>query len=84
MVWKNADHLHQTDLCFILGNIMGKVKHPELSIEMLNKNTKAIEMFLNDGKLTEEKMYEVFKDDLLPKGYKPEKWNNYLTLWFEY
>lgn len=35
MVWKKGDHLHQTDIGFILGNTLGKIKHPELCLEML-------------------------------------------------
>jgi len=47
---------------------------------MLNKNLKAIEMFLTEKNLTEEKMREIFKDDVLAEDHKPAKWNNYLTL----
>lgn len=47
---------------------------------MLNKNIKAIEMFLTEKNVTSEKMRQVFKDDILPEDYKPTKWNNYLNL----
>lgn len=52
LAWKNADHLHQIDLCFLFGNIMNRIKNPELSLEMLNKNLKAIEMFLTEKNMT--------------------------------
>jgi hypothetical protein len=32
LTWKNGDHLHQTDMCFMLGNIMNRVKNSELSL----------------------------------------------------
>lgn len=71
LVWGKGDHLHQTDMCFLLGNIVGKVKHSELSLEMLNKNLKAIEMFVEGKKVSEEKMREAFKEDILGVGWKP-------------
>ncbi len=47
---------------------------------MLNKNLKAIEMFITEKNITEEKMRETFENDLLPVDYKPFRWNNYLNL----
>ena len=35
LAWKGADHSHQTDLCFVLGNTLGKVKNPHLSDVMM-------------------------------------------------
>ena len=46
---------------------------------MLNKNLKAIQMFVEEKNVTEEKMRETFKDDVLPSEFKPSKWNNYLN-----
>ncbi len=70
LIWGKGDHLHQTDMGFLVGNILGKVKHSELSLEMLNKNLKAIEMFV-EGNVSEEKMREAFKEDVLGVGWKP-------------
>lgn len=47
---------------------------------MLNKNIKAIQIFLSERNVTEEKIRQVFKDEILFEDYKPAKWNNYLTL----
>ena len=58
-------------MCFLVGNILGKVKHSELSLEMVNKNLKAIEMFVEGKNVSEEKMREAFKEDLLGVGWKP-------------
>lgn len=32
MIWKNGDHLHQTDLGFVVGNTLGKVRRSDLSL----------------------------------------------------
>ena len=61
---------------------MNRCKHSELSLEMLNNNLKAIQMFVEEKNVTESRMREVFKDNVLPADYKPEKWNNYLSRWF--
>lgn len=46
---------------------------------MMNKNVKAIDMFLSEKHMKAEKMREAFCDEILPWDYKPEKWINYLT-----
>jgi hypothetical protein len=32
LIWKNGDHLHQTDMGFVTGNIFNKVKRSDLSL----------------------------------------------------
>lgn len=41
-----ADHLHQCDLSFILGNMLGIVKKPERSLEFTQINVYLISVFL--------------------------------------
>lgn len=49
--WRNGDHLHQTDMGFINGNLLGIVKHSHLSQIMLDLNIEAIEKFLRNEKV---------------------------------
>lgn len=72
--------MHQTDMGFVAGNILGRCRNSELSLEMLEKNLKAVRMFLEEKNVTEEKMREVFRDDVLPVDFKPKEWRNVLTL----
>jgi len=45
-LWKNGHHLHQTDLGFLNGNLMGAVKNSHLSQLFLDLNIQAITKFL--------------------------------------
>ena len=48
LAWKGADHSHQTDLCFVLGNTLRKVKNSHLSDVMMENNVGAVNMFLEE------------------------------------
>jgi hypothetical protein len=51
VLWKNANHLHQTDMCFINGNLLGKIKHSHMSQIFLDLNINAINKFLKGEKV---------------------------------
>jgi hypothetical protein len=44
--WKGGDHLHQTDLSFIVGNSLNKIKNSKQCWAMMKRNIEAIDMFL--------------------------------------
>jgi hypothetical protein len=46
IVWKNAHHLHQTDLGFINGNLLQACKNSHMSQVFLDLNIEAIEKFI--------------------------------------
>ena len=46
MNWKKGDHLQQTDMGFIVGNQLRKIKNSELSGLNMEMNIRAMEMFL--------------------------------------
>jgi hypothetical protein len=54
VLWKNAHHLHQTDMGFINGNLLGAVKNSHLSQIMLDLNLEAIFKFLGGKKVEGE------------------------------
>ena len=49
LLWKKADHAHQSDLCFIVGNILGQVKNSHLSDALMSNNVGAVNMFLDNS-----------------------------------
>jgi hypothetical protein len=66
VLWKNGDHLHQSDMGFILGNILGMVKNHHLSHLMLDLNLQAIDKFFKG-----EKVEGTFGDQDLGREYRP-------------
>ena len=38
ILWKNAHHLHQSDMGFVSGNLLNKVKHSHMSQIFLDLN----------------------------------------------
>lgn len=63
MLWKRAVHLHQTDMGYVCGNVLGVVKNCHFTTDFLNLNFKAMDSFLS-GKRGEELEAE-FKDKIL-------------------
>lgn len=43
---KQADHMHQCDMCFTLGSLFGVVKHPESSMKWLLVNQQIVDRYL--------------------------------------
>ena len=74
--WRNAHHVHQTDMGFLIGNTPGKCKNSHLSGIMLDLNFQAIDRFLS-GK----KVEGTFGDKDLGRKFVPEKFHpkNYFT-----
>lgn len=68
ILWKNAHHLHQTDLGFINGNLLQACKHSHLSQIFLDLNIEAISKFIKGE--TVEGTYGA-KD--LGRSFSPEK-----------
>ena len=68
IVWKNADHLHQTDMGFLMGNLLGIIKNSHLSKIMLDFNLDAIDKFLR-GEIVES----TYGDKNLGRDYRPSK-----------
>ncbi len=76
--WRGGDHLHQTDMPFIVGTSLRKIKNAKECNKHLKINNEAIEMFLNFKKMDIEEigeMKEKFGEFDLSAHYKPEKWN---------
>ena len=68
VLWNNGHHLHQTDMGFINGNLLGKIKHSHMSQIFLDLNISAIDKFLRG-----EKVEGTFESKDLGRNYTPEK-----------
>ena len=66
--WKNAYHIHQTDMGFINGNLLGVVKHSHMSQIFLDLNIIAMDKFLKG-----EKVEGTFDSKDLGRDYTPDK-----------
>lgn len=51
IVWREGHHLHQTDMGFISGNLLGAIKKSQLTKLMLDLNISAIDRFLKGNKV---------------------------------
>jgi hypothetical protein len=68
---KKAGHDAQTDLGYILGDMSPRLKHPELTHELLNLNITLIKEFLTGCYEELPNQYSAWN---LGRDYKPEKW----------
>ena len=50
VLWKNAHHLHQTDMGFVNGNLIGVCTHSHLSQILFDLNVAAMNKFLRGEK----------------------------------
>lgn len=71
VVWKNAHHLHQTDLGFVNGNLLQACKNSHMSQIFFDLNVHAIDRFVRGEPV--EGHYEG-KD--LGRTYTPEQFYN--------
>lgn len=51
IIWKGASHLHQTDLGYVLGNLLGTVSNAKDSELLLHLNYDAMDRFLKGEKV---------------------------------
>lgn len=80
--WQGADHLHQTDMPFIVGNSLRQIKNAKDCIKQHEINTQAIDMFLEFKKAGVEEIEQIrakFGEYDLGIDYTPAKWTNKLN-----
>lgn len=95
LCWKKGDHLHQTDLPFLVGSTLGVIKNIKESKKMMSSNIEILDEFLkvciseNSSEGSKDRsqalwnfrteILEKYKDQILNKSFVPDSWNTTFT-----